>query len=292
MLTRGLLLALATTAVLYLMARTTGSGWVMVLFSALAATIVVSAVWSLLILRATAIGAAAPSDGVVGEPFTMTVRTLSNVTAQVRVQLRPTVPHDARALPAPVALSATPSVECDVVPSSRGIERRTEVEVVAGAPLGLVWWRRRDRVTLDAPIFIGPRPSGGPGRPARPDAQPGSNRLGPASEVVRGARSYHPGDPMRSVHWPATARTGLPMVKEFEHDDHPTLLFVVDLTGPDGELVASQVATEAACALEAGHEVRMVTMEAAGQVDGLVASRREIGRRLACTITNRAPLGA
>jgi uncharacterized protein (DUF58 family) len=289
MVTRGLLLALGTTTALYLMARTTGSGWVMVLFSALAATIVVSAVWSLLVLRSTALGVAAPGDAVVGEPYRMTVRTLSNATADVRVRLRPQAPHDPRTIPDPVALSAAPSVELEAIATRRGVQRRAEFELSVGAPLGLVWWRRRDRLTVDPPTFVGPRPlvtSGGASRARSLHA----NRHGSPSDLVRGTRAYRPGDPMRSLHWPATARTGSRVVKELDREDRPTLLFVVDLTGPDGERIACEVAAETIAALESGAAIRMVTMEAGGQVDGNVASRREIGRRLAGAVTSAAPV--
>lgn len=43
-----------------------------------------------------------------------------------------------------------------------------------------------------------------------------------------GVREYRPGDGMRRVHWRNTARTGRPMVKQFERASHPNVLLFVD----------------------------------------------------------------
>jgi uncharacterized protein (DUF58 family) len=44
-----------------------------------------------------------------------------------------------------------------------------------------------------------------------------------------GVREFRPGDPLRRVHWPATARRGAPVVKEFELDLMPYSTLFVDL---------------------------------------------------------------
>lgn len=50
---------------------------------------------------------------------------------------------------------------------------------------------------------------------------------------IIGVRSYEPGDPLRSIHWPATAATGATLVKQFEPADARELVITVDL-GRDG----------------------------------------------------------
>lgn len=50
---------------------------------------------------------------------------------------------------------------------------------------------------------------------------------------ITGVRSYSPGDPLRSIHWPASAATGTTMVKQFEPADARELVLTVDL-GRDG----------------------------------------------------------
>ncbi len=46
---------------------------------------------------------------------------------------------------------------------------------------------------------------------------------------VAGVRPYEPGDSFNRVHWPATARTGEPMVKQFELDPASDIWIVLDL---------------------------------------------------------------
>ena len=50
-----------------------------------------------------------------------------------------------------------------------------------------------------------------------------------ASAVYLGVRDFRPGDELRRVHWPATARHGRPMVKELELDLSPYFTLFLDL---------------------------------------------------------------
>jgi len=49
------------------------------------------------------------------------------------------------------------------------------------------------------------------------------------SAVFLGARDYRPGDDLRRIHWPATARRGSPVVKEYEVDLVPYFTLFLDL---------------------------------------------------------------
>ena len=49
------------------------------------------------------------------------------------------------------------------------------------------------------------------------------------SAAYLGVRDFRPGDDVRRVHWPATARRGFPMVKEFEVDLTPYFTLFLDL---------------------------------------------------------------
>lgn len=46
-----------------------------------------------------------------------------------------------------------------------------------------------------------------------------------------GVREYNPGDPLKSIHWPTTARRDRLMVKEFEQDPHADVWIIVDAQG-------------------------------------------------------------
>jgi uncharacterized protein (DUF58 family) len=49
------------------------------------------------------------------------------------------------------------------------------------------------------------------------------------SLLFRGVRDYEAGDDVRRIHWPATARRGHPMVREYERDQQPVFVLFVDL---------------------------------------------------------------
>src|SRR5262249_1768184 len=49
------------------------------------------------------------------------------------------------------------------------------------------------------------------------------------STSYMGVRDYRPGDDVRRIHWPATARRGAPVVKEYELDLAPYFTLFVDL---------------------------------------------------------------
>ena len=46
---------------------------------------------------------------------------------------------------------------------------------------------------------------------------------------IIGVREYQPGDPLRSIHWPASASTGTTLVKQYEPADARDLILTVDL---------------------------------------------------------------
>jgi uncharacterized protein (DUF58 family) len=65
-------------------------------------------------------------------------------------------------------------------------------------------------------------------RPSFAPSEPTASRAG-RSAAYLGVRDFRPGDDVRRVHWPATARHGRPMVKEFELDLAPHFTLFLDL---------------------------------------------------------------
>ena len=49
------------------------------------------------------------------------------------------------------------------------------------------------------------------------------------SLLFRGVREFRAGDDVRRIHWPATARRGVPMVREYERDLQPLFMVLLDL---------------------------------------------------------------
>jgi uncharacterized protein (DUF58 family) len=222
-----------------------------------------------------------PHDAIAGQPVTCELRASG---ARAPFALRMLSATNARwyRVDGPDAGSMI------VVAPARSVATAAVFQAVCTEPLGLLGMNRRFVVGLPHPIHIGPQPEpvAGvrlPDRGAFADHDDG---------VVRGTRPYVAGDPMRVVHWPSTARTGVLTVREYEPPPRPTLLVTVDLGdgGPEGEHAAGRAAWVACEALRRGYGVVLATCEQAGPVSAPVSSAIEVSRRLAAA--KQGPPGA
>jgi len=273
---RATVVLLAVSLALYVIARTTGAGWDVVLMCAVAGTLVVAALlpaWGLL-----RIGAAveAPRDAIAGHPFACTL-SLSGHGPELVVRVEDPPGERVRA-------RAGTRGTVTVVPPERGVLHGVRVELRHAGPLGLFAWRRCIRVPLAFGVEVAPRRSpvalpalAGAGHTPLDDPSAGS----PGAELTRGARAYVDGDPIRLLHWPATARTGTVLVREMEGPRRPRVVVVADLRGPDPESAASRAAAIADDALRRGARVELATAEPDGPCLGEVVSTIDVGRRLA-----------
>jgi uncharacterized protein (DUF58 family) len=267
-------------------ARTTGAGWVVVLICSIVGCLVVALAGPLASIGRVKVSVVAPRDGTVGRPLVM---ELAVPRGGFGLKVRATDPRGEWTTVEPPAVG-----EVVVTPVRRGVFQQVEVEVEAGGPLGLVRWRRRLGVPLPVPMEVAPRPidesvPADHSRGSQGLATEARGRLG--QDLVRGVRDYRPGDPIRVVHWPATARWGRLMVKELEDPELPALTVVVDLRGPPNlaEDVASRAAGLLASALAEGMRVTLVTAERHGGVVGEVGSTLDGGRRLARAVGGPPP---
>lgn len=66
-------------------------------------------------------------------------------------------------------------------------------------------------------------------------------------------REYVPGDDVRAISWPVTARTGKPFIKKFDEERELTLLLAVDVSGSEdfgtGEYLKGEIVTHLAALL-------------------------------------------
>lgn len=274
-LSRPALALVALTAALFAIARTTGSGWLIVLLSLVAATAVAAALLPGIHLLRVHVEGACPRDATAGRPLPLRL-TFGRPVPLVKV--RGIDPPGIWAV-AEGAVEAT----LEVVPEHRGVLNAAVVELRCAAPLGLIWWRRRVEIELDHACSVGPRPVAmpvpSPEAGARAGLEAAAARSG--TDAVRSVRDYRPGDPIRLVHWPATARTGEHIVKELEGMALPAVAVVADLAAGDTELAAARAAGVCNAALDAGVSVTLFTTERHGPVAGLVRSHVEVSRRLA-----------
>jgi uncharacterized protein (DUF58 family) len=261
---------------LFAIARTTGSGWLIVILTAIATVVLLAFVLPLAGLRRLTISVEAPRDGTVGRSAELVV-SLAGGAGPVKV--RP-LGLFASSWSGAVAPSRGGLV---IVPSRRGVVRSIDFELSSAAPLGLVWWRKRVTVPLARAFEVGPKPVF--------DSRDRVPPLGREDDnVVKTIREYVAGDPIKLVHWAATARAGELMVKELEAPTAPVLTIAVDLRVDDPELVASRAAGRAMAALEAGVPVELLTCDATtGPRSGPVMSSVEVGRRLARAVAGPLP---
>ena len=120
-----------------------------------------------------------------------------------------------------MAPGATLRLRLEVVPQHRGVMQLEAVTVSRTDPLGLV--RAVKVISLPGSIPVLPR------RYRVPDlALPGGRKYQSGGVAMAGSvgdseefvslRDYRPGDPLRRVHWRSWARTGRPIVKEYQDE--------------------------------------------------------------------------
>lgn len=160
-------------------------------------------------------------------------------------------------------------VRLEAVARRRGRFRLRQAEVSSLFPLGLFDHRRSFPLELEWLVFpeIFPRGEGRPpqrsGHGAEPVARPGQGL------ELLGLRPYHPGDDPRSIHWKQTARQGLLISQQRQHEERRRVTIVLDnATGEldeDGqrrfERLVSEAATAALDFLDEGCEVALLTRE-------------------------------
>jgi len=269
---------------LFVIARTTGAGWDIVLLCGIIAVILAGSALPAFVLGRVHIEATGPADATVGRPFALELTVDAH---DVKLSML-TFDSDWIRVDTPTRGQHL------VTPNRRGVITDIRVEFVTAAPLGLARWRRRLRVALPTPIEVAPRrePTRCPlvgGSTANASELHRLTRGG--NDLTRGVREYTDGDPIRSVHWPATARTGVVMVREFEGPQRPVVVIIADLRGPDPEGVASRAAGMADDALRAGALVELATAEADGPRVGPAPTPLHVGRRLARAVVGPPAAG-
>ena len=122
----------------------------------------------------------------------------------------------------------------------------------------LVIWPRSDR-----PVAL-PAPPGGRSRPRYSDSD--GIIMGARGEF-RSLREYRSGDDPRDIHWKSTARTGEPVVKEYDQDSAETVWICLDTREEPGDRAEGAVETAASLAARAYHDGRRFALVTpAGQV--------------------------
>jgi uncharacterized protein (DUF58 family) len=259
----------------WLVAHSSGQGWVQALGDVVAAGILVGLVGPWLALRRIRLRiTSAPSDATAGRPVEVEVHTSGPV------RLTPLTPAGPPRLDGPLTLLA----------DRRGVYHSVVVEVATAAPFGMQWWSRRVTLPLGNPLYVAPR-RGVAARiesflPDEGDHQRGRTRRNSGDGDLRAPRPYRPGDSRRLAHWPATAHTGELMVRELEQPGgRPAEVVAVLPADPvAAEVEAQRCLATVLALLDRDIPVALTTTEVGGTVTGRVTDRRAASRRLAAAL--------
>jgi uncharacterized protein (DUF58 family) len=237
------------------------------LFSFLFALLAVSTICSMFFRGSFGVTRSVPRFGTVGDPLRYSVwvenrtqrkqigLTLLENMADARMSFkefaavtksrknrsfrRAKFPAAKRALLRPAAIPPIPArgsaiAEIELVPLRRGPLRLTGASIARTDPFGLV----RAFIEVRAPdtIIVLPRRY-----PLPPVALPGTlkyqqggvalaSSVGQSEEFVS-LREYRRGDPMRHIHWKSWARTGKPIIKEFQDEFFVRHALILDTFG-------------------------------------------------------------
>lgn len=275
---------LALAGALYLISRTSGAGWILVILAALLGMVIVNAAWAWWTLRSVRLTARTARDAMVGEQVQVTVESKG-----YRSIVRLTTAEPVSGL---VALDVPTAGTIAVTPTRRGVVESLSATVTSDAPFGLARATRDITIPLAIPLEVAPRPLPHPLPSAMAASHDGDgapqHRVGDG-DVVRSVREYSVGDAPRLIHWAASARAGDLRVKQLEPPDHPRLEVVVDVSGPTGEMAAARAAGLIRTGLNSGLPIVLHTHDLHGPVSGPVGSALEAGRRLARAVPGSPP---
>jgi len=151
------------------------------------------------------------------------------------------------------------TVSMQIVPKRRGMIRLKEMVVGRPDLFGLLKSLRRVEAGQHDTVTVLPKRYPLPNimLAGRSQYQPCGMTLAGSvgqSEEFIGLREYHPGDPIRHLHWRSWARTGKPIVREFEDEYMPRYALALDTFAPfDRDNVfeeAVSIAASFACTLD------------------------------------------
>ena len=197
------------------------------------------------------------------------------------------------------SLAYSTTVEC----YRRGLFHFGPVTMECRAPFGL--FRRRKQTPSPLSVLVYPQVhdlnglallEGARGPTARPQRRP-------VGAEISSSRFYHPGDPLRHIHWRNTARLGRPMIKEFEDPQENALVIASDSTIDLGagrettlEYSVKLAASVARYVMNRGGRVDLLTGTLSLQeipwtslLTELALLEPALGRGLACMLDSVAP---
>lgn len=192
----------------------TGNNLVYLVLGVLLALLVVANVLAEWNLRALEVERRLPPELFAETPGegTFVLRNRRGRGAAWLVELRETEGAEARALVEWCPPGGDVEVPAAWTFPGRGVARLRAVRVQSSFPFGFV--RRWRDLPLPGEVLVFPRAAHRPtpALPAGPGDEPTARGAAADDGEFAGLRPWRPGDPLRRVHWPTSARVGSPMI--------------------------------------------------------------------------------
>ncbi len=223
------------TAVIYIAAATVGQRLFYYLAYVLGAVLIASFLWTRLNKRGLEVRReVSPTQAQVGQTIreTIELRNLSwlrKLWLEVRDQSNLPGHHVGAVVSLPGGKAKRWQVRTLCV--HRGLYRLGPTVIVTGDPFGLFQSRKVLEGRGELLVFPPTVPLSRFGLPSGelPGGARTERRAYHSTPSAVGIREYLPGDPVNRIHWPASARSQMLMVKEFELDPTADLWIVLDL---------------------------------------------------------------
>jgi len=135
----------------------------------------------------------------------------------------------------PLSPKEQAKLECRVVGVDRGIYEVGPVRILGGDLFGISTSAKHADIYHKVIVYPELLPLSALNLPSR--LFPGNIRIQqqiyPDPSRLGGVRPYRPGDPLKTVHWKATGRTGTLQVKQYEHTVALNVMILLDMDLPD-----------------------------------------------------------
>lgn len=172
-----------------------------------------------------------------------------------------------------------------IAPQPRGILRVGPATSVRSDPLGLL--SREQAAAGEREVYVHPRmvrvPSLSTGLLRDLDGA-ATRRLVDADMSFHAIREYAPGDSRRQIHWKSTAKTGQPMVRQYEESRRSRMALVVGLAEAefaDAEEFELAVSSAASLSVRAIADARELEVVVGAPIPRVVRGRLRAMRRVA-----------
>ncbi|RMD96425.1 MAG: DUF58 domain-containing protein [Deltaproteobacteria bacterium] len=186
-------------------------------------------------------------DGIAGRPVAVEIELLHQGRIPryaIRVALVLETPSGRRVIPAAVVTriggGGHARLSLSFTPEVRGMHRLAGVALASGFPFGI--FEGKGEIPLDLSFLVFPDPfpiDRFPCAPHLPTPATPFEAQHPGSAEFIGVRDYRPGDPLRRIHWPSTARLGRLVVKEFVENADMEIMILIDMPSPGDDLEAA-----------------------------------------------------